>query len=163
MSDQPVLPYNETGGYVNRPASQERAIREATDGTLSARQQAVLTALIEAGAAGATWRTIGQSLGLHHGQVSGALSNLHKAGVVFMLRRQENRCHPYVAFRYRWAYTDDQVWDEPVQTRAGQRKALLDDLHETCAMAVEWGFPAGMQEAISMIVDRLAQHDQHAD
>ena len=157
---QLFTPYNGTGGYVERPASMERAVREAEDGTLSARQQAVVDALDATGVKGATWRTLGQLLNLHHGQVSGVLSNLHKAGEVFMLREQHNRCHPYVLRIYRNGYNDNEVWDKPVETRAGQRKALLDNLYATCASAVEVGWSASMQDAVSSCVDRLREHDR---
>jgi len=161
MSDMQLFtPYNGTGGYVERPASMERAMREVMQGVLSARQQALLDALFDAGPTGATWRTLGQLLNLHHGQVSGALSNLHKEGMVFMLRKQQDRCHPYVSYRYRFAYNDDDVYDKPVETRAGQRKALLDDLYATCASAVEMGWSASMQDAVSSCVDRLREHDR---
>jgi len=157
---QLFTPYNGTGGYVERPASMERAVREAEDGTLSARQQAVVDALCATGVKGATWRTLGQLLNLHHGQVSGVLSNLHKAGEVFMLREQQDRCHPYVLRIYRNMHNDDNVWDKPVETRAGQRKALLDNLYATCAKAVDDGWSWVLQEAINSCVDRLREHDR---
>lgn len=157
---QPQLPYNGTGGYVNRPASKERAVREAKDGTLSARQQAVLQALREAGPTGATWRTLGQLLNLHHGQVSGVLSNLHKAGLVFMLRKQrDNRCHPYVVADYRHNYRDGEVWDRPVQTRAGERRQLLEQLLAQCYDASVLGWSNYHCTEISRIVDRVIAHD----
>jgi len=156
---QMFVPYNGTGGYVERPASIERAVREAQDGTLSARQQAVVDALYAAGVKGATWRTLGQLLNLHHGQVSGVLSNLHKAGEIFMLRTKHDRCHPYVFHSYRIAYTDEQVFDTPATTRAGERTALLNELYTTCQTAKDIGWSAGMQQAVTTIVDMIAAHD----
>lgn len=156
---QLFTPYNGTGGYVERPASIDRAVREAKDGTLSKRQAQVLSQLELAGAQGATWKTLGQLLNLHHGQVSGALSNLHKAGAVFMLRAKQQRCHAYVLRRYRWAYTDEQVFDTPATTRAGERTALLNELYATCQAAIEVGWSAGMQQAVTTIVDMIAAHD----
>jgi hypothetical protein len=156
---QPQLPYNGTGGYVNRPASKERAVREAKDGTLSARQQAVLQELLTAGPTGATWKSIGYALNLHHGQVSGALSNLHKAGLVFMLRVKRYKCHPYVAAQYRQNYTDAQVWDKPAQTRAGERRQLLEQLLAQCYDASVLGWSNYHCTEISRIVDRVIAHD----
>ena len=156
---QMFVPYNGTAGYVERPASYQRAVREAENGTLSARQQAVIDALYDAGVKGATWRTLGQLLNLHHGQISGVLSNLHKAGEVFMLREQQDKCHPYVFHSYRIAYNDEQVFDQPATTRAGQRKALLDELYATCQSAIDVGWSAGMQQAVTNIIDRIAYHD----
>ena len=157
---QLFTPYNGTGGYVERPASIERAVREAQDGTLSKRQSNIVEQLDLAGVQGATWKTIGQILNLHHGQVSGALSNLHKAGEVFMLRAKHDRCHAYVLKRYRWAYTEEQVFDTPATTRAGERTALLNQLYATCQTANEVGWSAGMQRAVTTVVDMIAHHDR---
>ena len=156
---QLFTPYRGTGGYVERPASIERAVREAKDGTLSKRQQDLLKELASAGMEGATWQQLGLRLNMHHGQVSGALSNLHKAGEVFMLRKKFYKSHPYVAKQYRHAYTDEQVFDERVQTQAGKRRALLDELEQTCLMAIEFDWSASLQGAIKDIVNKLQNND----
>ena len=105
MSEQmefPILPYNGTGGFAKgSPTSQERAMREASSGALSRRQQAVLAYLEGCGQIGATWQEAGEQLGLHHGQISGALSNLHRAGLVFQVLTKRNKCLPYVHSRFR--------------------------------------------------------------
>ena len=157
--DQLFTPYNGTGGYVERPTSIARAVQEVEDGTLSKRQQAVLQLLDNAGKNGCIWQAVGQQLNLHHGQASGVLSNLHKAGEIFMLRKKVMRCHPYVAKQFRHYYTDEQVFDTPATTRAGERTALLNELYATCQTAKDFGWSAGMQQSVTTIVDMIAAHD----
>ena len=156
---QLFTPYNGTGGYVERPASVTRAVREVNDGTLSQRQKLIIVALNNAGEQGTTWRTLGQLLNLHHGQISGALSVLHSAGEVFMLRVTRARCHPYVATKFRNAYTDEQVFDTPATTRAGQRRLLLDMLLKQCNEASHVGFNNYQATEIGRIVDKVLAHD----
>jgi hypothetical protein len=157
------LLYNGTAGYVPVQASRERAHREVKDGSLSKRLDDVMSLLDKRGIIGATWQEVAQTLGLHHGQASGALSNLHRMGLVFSLREKRNKCHPYVHGRLRMMFTDAQRHDSPSVTRAGMRRALLDELHATCAVAAEVGFTPSLQEAINMLVDRLAADDQPRD
>ena len=137
-----------TGGSVNRPASRQRARDEADDGTLTARQTAILNLLHEAGHHGMTWRDIGFRLGLHHGQVSGALSNLHACGQVTMLRATHNRCHPYVHGDYRHAWGIDERWDTPTRTRAGERRTAHEQLRHVCQQAVVNGWTDADHDAI---------------
>ncbi len=134
MSEQETLwlAYGETAGYVQRPASKERAVREVKDDTLSKRQLLISEYLDSAWLQGMTWKELSDKTSLHHGKVSGALSNLHGKGVVFMLRKQRNKCHPYILARYRSQFADDEVFDEPARTRNGTRNALLAELLEVC-------------------------------
>lgn len=154
------LPYNGTAGYVPTQASRERAHREVKDGTLGKRLDAVLHLLDQRGIIGATWQEVANALGLHHGQASGALSTLHRMGLVFSLRDKRNKCHPYVHGRLRHMFYREQRNDSPSVTKAGLRRALLDELHSTCVIASEIGFTPNLQEAISMLVDRLAADEQ---
>lgn len=151
-----ATPYTGTGGYVDRPASRERAEREAADGTLSDRQTAILDTLHGCGVGGATWREIGARLNLHHGQVSGALSNLHTAGRVTMLRRTANRCHVYVHADYKYAFGLDERWDEPARTKTGVTRQRLQHLRQVCEQAVVDGWT---YENRQRIVDALAALD----
>jgi hypothetical protein len=134
MSEQETiwLAYGETAGYVQRTSSKERAVREVKDGTLSKRQQLLLVFLDAAGTDGLTWKQLADITALHHGQVSGALSNLHGAGMVFMLRTQRNKCHPYVHSKYSNKFSNAERHDEPARTRSGTRLALLSELLEVC-------------------------------
>lgn len=49
---------------------------------------------------GATWRDIARMLNLHHGQASGALSNLHRRGFIARLTEKRDRCSVYVTNRF---------------------------------------------------------------
>lgn len=159
--EQPDLfaEYNGTGGYVERPASKQRAQREARDGTLSKRQQSISVLLIDAGKDGMTWKQIAEQLGLHHGQASGALSNMHKAGVIFMLRQQRDRCHPYVHKAYVKWWDDSKRFDEPAKTRAGERNDLVEQLLE--ALETVTGQPNQQQwQYVMACVDKVRGYEQ---
>jgi hypothetical protein len=114
---------------------------------------------MRAGKAGATWQQLGLRLNMHHGQVSGALSNLHKAGEVFMLRNKYNKSHPYVAKQFRHAYTDEQVFDERVQTQAGKRRELLEQLLAQCTEAGRTGWGNYQLTEIARIEDKVNADD----
>lgn len=153
--------YNGTAGYVARPASRERAVREVKDGTLSARQKTIRVHLATAGVRGMTWKELSDLLNIHHGSVSGALSNMHAMGAVFMLRQQRDRCHPYVHAMFRDSFTAEERYDEPARTRNSRRNELLTELLETCREAVENGWSASMQHAVTSVVSMLNEHDNN--
>lgn len=78
-------PYAGTSGRGGSQASaDQRALEDAT-GITGARQHAVISALGNAGAMGLTWRELAAKEGWHHGQATGALSTLHKAGDIVRL------------------------------------------------------------------------------
>jgi predicted transcriptional regulator len=130
--------YAGTSGYVNQPASLARATTEAASGVSTERARLVLQALCNF-PSGFTWRQLAESLNLHHGQISGALSNLHKSGHVFMLRQQRNKCHPYVHIMYRDVYAPEQRIDEPVKTKSNQRLTDLEELLDTLTTMIGFG------------------------
>lgn len=150
----PITPYNGTGGYAGTDTSRERAEREAADGTLADRQHQILDYLLHCGVVGGTWHQLSIELELHHGQVSGALSNLHKAGEVFMLRQRHNRSHPYVHNKYRAFYSDAEVHDSPKTTKAGRRRVVIDELVAACRDAVDGGFTEERQSKIAELLGR---------
>jgi len=121
----PELPYAGTEGFVSRPASAERARRNAADGTAQDRQQQVLAHLANH-RYGLTWVEVGADLQLHHGQVSSTLSVLHKSGKVFQLRGTRGRSHPYVHANHRNLYLASERYDEPTRTNAGQLQERLE-------------------------------------
>ena len=53
-----------------------------------------------AGTRGITWKELGRELGLHHGQASGALSNLHRSDLIVRLIDRRERCGVYVLPMY---------------------------------------------------------------
>lgn len=120
--------YGDTGGYVARDTSMNRAIDEASSGQLSARLNAILGVLRQSGTQGMTWKEVAERLDLHHGQASGALSNLHKNGQVVMLKAMRSRCHPYVLAGLRDHLPEGGFWDEPVKTKTTEHLELADAL-----------------------------------
>jgi predicted transcriptional regulator len=130
--------YAGTSGYVNQPASLARATTEAASGVSTERAQRILNQLTDQ-PAGMTWKQLSMRLNLHHGQISGALSNLHKSGHVFMLRQQRNKCHPYVHSIYRDQYTPEQRIDQPVKTKSNQRLTDLEELLDTLTTMIGFG------------------------
>lgn len=161
MSDQPdlfsitdddAMPYSGTAGFVSQPASAQRAQSEARTGEATARARRVLSVL-ESHPAGLTWKQLSTLMNLHHGQVSGALSTLHKSGHVFMLQTQRDRCHPYCHATHRLNYADAERIDQPTQTKAGKRK---DDL-EQLLILVQTGIRMGRinDSEVSKLVNQL--------
>ncbi len=122
--------YGDTGGYVNRDTSIDRAVDEASSGVLSARLDAILGCLRGAWGDGMTWKEVADRLGLHHGQASGALSNLHKNGHVVMLKKMRNKCHPYVIVEFKDFFTPEDYWEKPVRTKSTEKIELADALVE---------------------------------
>lgn len=117
------------------PTSVARAVREDDKGTTSKRQKAILDLLVEAGERGMTWHEVGNKLNLHHGQASGALSTLHKAGLVFALvDKPRNGCQPYVHRRYVGSFFPNERADSPATTKAGRRRASLEALYEAVTL-----------------------------
>lgn len=91
-----ALMYDGTEGSSGSDASHERAAREAASGAATDRQALILDGLGFAGGDGLTWREVATLTGLHHGQVTGSLSNMHKAGHVARLTDKRDRCSIYV-------------------------------------------------------------------
>jgi len=120
--------YNGTAGYVNRPASKERALRQKENGILSNQAKRVLDLLHYSGRDGMTWRELGDALDLHHGQISGLLSNMHQKGMVFSLVQIRDKCHPYMHKDYRSYYKDGEVYDAPARTSKVADKQTVTDL-----------------------------------
>lgn len=126
--EQPMLDFS--NAYVNRDTSRERAQREASDGTFNARKEKVLQLLQQRDH---TWRELAEKLELHHGQISGLLSILHKHGQIVMLKARRDRCHPYTHIdNTRWLMPDE-YWVEPVQTKTTRKLNQADQLAETVA------------------------------
>lgn len=94
--DDTVFPYAGHSGASGSDASYERADREDNGGITSLRQQQTLSVLTVAGPHGLTWTELGHQYGWHHGQSTGVLSMLHKAGRIARLRDKRNRCSIYV-------------------------------------------------------------------
>jgi len=144
--------YNGTAGFVNRDSSRQRAEQEVASGALRLRQRQIL-AVLEPLVDGATYATVGGTLGLHHGQSSGALSNLHRAGLVFQLTELRDGCHPYVHYLHRQHHKLEDRIDDPTETLAGKQKRLHKDLWDACADAVATNFGREACMRIKAIID----------
>lgn len=90
------LPYNGTSGWSGSDTSEARAIDADASGTTGRRQEEVVKHLRDSGSRGLTWVELQQVMPLHHGTLSGALSVLHKEGVVARLSESRGRCKVYV-------------------------------------------------------------------
>lgn len=143
--------YNGRGGSVRRVSSQRRADMDVSSGRLASRQQQVLAVLL-AYPVGATYGVVGGALGLHHGQSSAALSNLHRCGMVFQLGELRDGCHPYVHHSFREDFLPWERIDSPAETLAGKQKRLHQDLWDACSDAVATNFG---REACMRIKDLL--------
>lgn len=93
----PVLPYGGTSGWSGSETSKDRATKADSDGITSVRQRQTLILLRNSGTHGMTWSELAEVLDWHHGTASGALSVLHKAGIIARLAQKRNRCAVYVA------------------------------------------------------------------
>ena len=152
--------YGETGGFVARPASVDRAMREIASGKLSERQSQVLDLLDGAGASGLTWNDCGTLLGLHHGQISGALSNLHGCGMVFALKQIRNRSHPYVHIKYQSEWNDEARYDEPVRTRNSKERNLQAQLLEAVREAISDEWSQTKTDIVTAVVTMMDDYER---
>ena len=120
--DRAGLPYNGHSGFVaGSDTSKARALDEDDSGVTSQRMADVMETL-RLRPQGMIWAEVGKTLGLHHGQVSGSLSMLHKIGQIFMLKAKRDNCHIYVHLGYKENYGASERIDEPAQTRSGAEK-----------------------------------------
>jgi len=96
----PVLPYGGTSGWSGSETSRDRAAIHDESTLTGERQRTTLDALSHAGHAGLTWQDLSRCTGWHHGVASGALSALHRAGLIARLAERRNGCHPYVRLSF---------------------------------------------------------------
>lgn len=93
----PVFPYAGRSGASGSDASHARADHEDSSGITGKRQREALVSVYAQGAYGITWVELGKQWGWHHGQATGVLSTLHKAGHIARLRETRNNSSIYVA------------------------------------------------------------------
>lgn len=94
----PAFPYagHSAATAATSAASAERTEDEDETGISEYRQARVLGHLISAGPLGMTWVELARAEGWHHGQATGALSVLHKAGTIARLTERRERSSVYV-------------------------------------------------------------------
>lgn len=96
----PTLPYDGSSGWSGSDTSRERAEREDAGDVSAMREGQAIAFLAKRGTRGATWKDLAEAHGWHHGQASGVLSRLHKAGVISRLVEVDRRCKVYVLPEY---------------------------------------------------------------
>lgn len=107
--DDVSRPYNGTSGWSGTDTSRDRAIESDTSGDTASRQRQTIGHLYLMGEEGMTWKELADITGWHHGQTSGALSVLHKAGKICRLMEKRNKCRVYVLPEYvNGRQTDEQ-------------------------------------------------------
>lgn len=154
-TQQSLFGYGDTAGFVNRPASEERARREAKTGAISDRAKLFLSMLLGTHEKGMTWKEIHElEPELHHGQISSVLSNLHKTGHVFQLVEMRNGCHPYCHYTQQYHFAEHEIFLTPTSTKAGQRLKLLNDVYDMADIAEDYGYK---QEAIMAVLTEAIQ------
>lgn len=103
MTTHPITPYHQgtDSGWSGSEASQARAARRDADGSTARIQARVLSLVLGKGPRGVTVAELRDALpAQHHGSISGALSNLHKAERLACLVEQRDRCHIYIGPDY---------------------------------------------------------------
>jgi hypothetical protein len=128
--------YAGTLGFVPVDTSRDRAEREQDNGTADDRLRAVERELQRLGMVGATWQRLAKLLNLHHGQVSSALTVLHRQGRIAMTSAKQNRCHYYIHADYIPMYDPSEVYLRPSKTLATRKaeagEALADAVVAYC-------------------------------
>lgn len=154
MSDNPHLPYAGTAGFVRgSDTSFDRAQREASNGAATHRQMLVME-LLDKEPLGLTWKELSLLMGLHHGQISGALSVLHKMGKVAQLRTKRGNCHPYLSMRLADQHPLTELILTPSDTKAGQKRKAIDRVVEAARMVdthMDLESCAALSEALRML------------
>lgn len=92
----PILPYNGSSGHSGSSSSKERADYLDKSGKTRKYQFRIMDYLREQADQGATWKEVSELLDVHHGTASGALSILHKAGLLERLKETRGKSKIYV-------------------------------------------------------------------
>jgi hypothetical protein len=99
MTDQfePSLGYNDTSGHQAAEPSAEGVRHADVTGITAKAQKYALIMATQGGRNGVTVAELRERHGsLHHGRISAALTNLHKAGRLAALRERRGHCGIYV-------------------------------------------------------------------
>jgi hypothetical protein len=139
--------------------SHARAINEDLAGTTTKRRKQISDIVRAEFTQGMTWAELADATGLHHGQVSGALSKLHEMGRLFQRRDTRNGCHPYVHADFRGQFDDNEVNDEPVKTRSTVLREAYQDL-ETAAWNLLYSQAGGSAEKWNHLRNAVKQLEQ---
>lgn len=143
-----------TGGSSAEGTSDQRALREAGDGSLTHRQVQILQMLAQAGPLGLTYAEIADATKQRGGAVTGALSVMHKEGLVLALKtdgipnNSRNGCGIYVL--------PEHLQGRIARPFKGNRKVAdrprLNDGERELLKAVKVGLAQTPQDRPTMIV-----------
>lgn len=115
----PAVAYPSGSGHAaGSDTSAAREAKQDADGTTALIQGRVLDVLLRH-PDGLTWKEVDDLARIgHHGQTSGALTNLRKRGNIFWLLKQRDGCHVFVHGSWRDRYQWEQLkHDEPKRTK----------------------------------------------
>lgn len=147
-----------TSGWSGSETSHQRALSEDASGVTAQRQDAVRRYVTAAGYYGKTVKEVRDHLGLHHGQVSSALSVLHKEGRLARLTETRDRCAVYVYPTFvqgrETASHGRSRPSEPVQTLNEHERLVLDRAKESLAQG--WIVPNRDVRVIVEALERLS-------
>lgn len=129
----PFKTYAGTSGWSGTDTSAERVEREDSDGTTTKRQREVYRLILQTGAKGMTVKELREETGMHHGQASSALTNLHRGGMLCRLTEKRDRCKVYVTPSYAYGRTVEPFRAKrtlrPAHELEDAIKRHLDDLY----------------------------------
>lgn len=95
------LGYAGTSGHQQADTSRDAILDDDLNGVTAAAQRYALIMARQAGARGVTIAELRETKGgLHHGKMSSALTNLHKAGRLAALTKRRDKCGIYVLPEY---------------------------------------------------------------
>lgn len=121
---------NPNSGHAGSETSRARATSEDATGVTGGRQNQAIHHLGDAGHRGLTWREFASETGLHHGQATSALSNLHKAGRIDRLAEVRNRCKVYVLPMFRAERETEPYGQTVIHARVDQAALVIAALIE---------------------------------
>jgi len=127
----PILPYNGSSGWSGSETSRKRAASEDSNGVTSDRQQSLLRLLKSRKEDGGTWKSLGETLGWHHGQISGTLSVLHKAEKIARLTESQNRSAIYVSLDFVNG-RELEEYKSKNQNESYYRQVIADEILDWC-------------------------------
>jgi hypothetical protein len=120
------------------------------------RQADTLKLIALSGPFGVTWREVSSNIGAHHGSASGALSSLHRAGLVVCLAKKRDNCHVYVLPQF--------AGDEPIQPRTVPIADRLAQAHaEGTDQGWQEGYDAAMAASTAVAADDIRVLTAHAE
>ena len=144
----PEVPYNGSSGWSGSDASKQRAAHDDGNGITAQRQIDTMNQLEIAGQQGLTWNELAYHYGWHHGQASGALSNMHKTGHIMRLKETRNKSHVYVLPEWVMFRDTEEFGRKPV-------KEMAD--HTTMGNQYLYQLPDGGQLLVSVFLSGLVQ------